>query len=169
VCFHPAAHGILTTSSGTTLNLWDLTIAADIFSWDGHGDRVQSVAWQWGPGRLVASQARDKQLRLLDPRAATPLVAETASHDGVKDSKVVWVGEQRLLTSGFSADRSRELILRDTRQLRQPQHVLSLDVSSGILVPLYDPDTNMIFLSGTIKMAYYCPRSGPFLPAYIWE
>ncbi len=66
----------------------------------------------------------------------------------VQDSKVVWVGEQRLLTSGFSADRSRELTLRDTRQLAKPQHTLSLDVSSGILVPLYDPDTNMIFLSG---------------------
>jgi hypothetical protein len=66
----------------------------------------------------------------------------------VQDSKVVWVGEQRVLTSGFSADRSRELTLRDTRQLAKPQHTLSLDVSSGILVPLYDPDTNMIFLSG---------------------
>ena len=74
------------------------------------------------------------------------------SHDGVKDSKVVWVGEQRLLTSGFSADRCRELILRDTRQMGKPQHVLSLDVSSGILVPLYDPDTNMIFLSGNMLL-----------------
>ena len=150
--FHPAAHGILSTSSGTGLNLWDLTTAAEVFSWDGHGDRVQSVAWQWGPGRLLATQARDKQLRLLDPRAASPLVSEMLSHDGVKDSKVVWVGEQRLLTSGFSADRCRELILRDTRQMGKPQHVLSLDVSSGILVPLYDPDTNMIFLSGNMLL-----------------
>jgi hypothetical protein len=63
------------------------------------------------------------------------------------------VGEQRVLTSGFSADRSRELTLRDTRQLTKPQHTLSLDVSSGILVPLYDPDTNMIFLSGECSQA----------------
>ena len=26
--------------------------------------------------------------------------------------------------------------------------MLSLDVSSGILVPLHDPDTNMVFLCG---------------------
>ena len=63
-------------------------------------------------------------------------------------AQVVWVGEHRLLTSGFSADRSRELVLRDVRKLNTPQHALSLDVSSGILVPLYDPDTNMVFLSG---------------------
>ena len=29
--------------------------------------------------------------------------------------QVVWVGEHRVLTTGFGADRSRQLILRDTR------------------------------------------------------
>ena len=61
---------------------------------------------------------------------------------------MVWVGEHRVLTSGFGADRCREVVLRDTRRLATPQHSLSLDVSSGILVPLFDPDTNMVFLSG---------------------
>jgi WD40 repeat protein len=89
VGFHPAAHGILATSSGTSITLWDLTAApsaaADVFTWDGHGDRVQSVAWQWGAGRLLATQARDKMLRILDPRAGpAALVAEMPSHDGVK-------------------------------------------------------------------------------------
>ena len=28
---------------------------------------------------------------------------------------MVWVGEHRVLTTGFGADRSRQLILRDTR------------------------------------------------------
>ena len=73
---------------------------------------------------------------------------ETASHAGMKDSKVVWVGEGRVLTSGFGADRARELIIRDVRNIASPQKVLSLDVSSGILVPLHDPDTNMVFLCG---------------------
>ena len=58
------------------------------------------------------------------------------------------VGDNRVLTSGFGSDRARELILRDIRNLSCPQKALSLDVSSGILVPLYDPDINMIFLSG---------------------
>jgi hypothetical protein len=88
VGFHPAAHGLLATSSGTAITLWDLTAApaaADVYTWDGHGDRVQSVAWQWGAGRLLATQARDKMLRILDPRAGpAALVAETPSHDGVK-------------------------------------------------------------------------------------
>ena len=44
--------------------------------------------------------------------------------------------------------RSRQLILRDTRELGTPLHSMELDVSAGILVPLYDPDTNMVFLTG---------------------
>ena len=73
---------------------------------------------------------------------------ETASHAGMKDSKVVWVGEHRVLTTGFGGDRCRELILRDIRNISSPQKSLSLDVSSGILVPLYDRDTQMVFLAG---------------------
>ena len=44
--------------------------------------------------------------------------------------------------------RSRQLILRDTRDLGTPLHSMELDVSAGILVPLYDPDTKMVFLTG---------------------
>ena len=96
----------------------------------------------------ISLTLKDLNLRILDPRGSSPLVSQTASHRGMKDSKVVWVGEGRVLTSGFGEDRARELILRDIRNLSVPQHVLSLDVSAGILLPLYDPDTNMVFLTG---------------------
>ena len=40
------------------------------------------------------------------------------------------------------------ILISTSRKLSSPEHLLSLDVSSGILVPLFDPDTNMVFLSG---------------------
>ena len=147
VGFNPAVHGILSSSAGTSVSAWDLTTGSEIFDFGEHEDKVQCVSWQWD-GRLLATQSKDKFLRILDPRAAAPLASQTASHSGMKDSKVVWVGEGRVLTSGFGEDRCRELILRDVRNLSTPQNVLSLDVSSGILIPLYDPDTNMVFLTG---------------------
>ena len=58
------------------------------------------------------------------------------------------MAEDRILTSGFSHGRARELIIRDTRNLATPLHTRELDVSAGILVPLYDPDTKMVFLTG---------------------
>jgi WD40 repeat protein len=67
-----------------------------------HGDEVQCVGWQ-PSGKLVASQCKDKKLRVIDPRSGK-VVAESDSHEGIKDSKVVWVGDsQRLLTTGFSS------------------------------------------------------------------
>ena len=71
------------------------------------GDEVQGVAWQQS-GRLLATQSRDKRLRVIDPRvsadSADCVAAETDSHGGIKDSKVVWVGQNsdRILTTGFS-------------------------------------------------------------------
>ena len=56
--------------------------------------------------------------------------------------------DHRVFTTGFSADRNREIAVRDLRNINSPEKVLPLDMSSGILVPLYDPDTNMCFLSG---------------------
>ena len=64
---------------------------------------------------MLATQAKDKKLRLFDPRGSGSPVGEVDSHDGVKDSKVVWVGDNRILTSGFSRDRARQLMIRDTR------------------------------------------------------
>ena len=109
--------------------------------------QVQAVDWQEGGG-LLASQCKDRKLRVFDPRSGETPVQEVRSHDGMKDSKLVWVGENRVLTSGFGGDRCRELMLRDIRNINTPQKSLSLDVSSGILVPLYDRDTKMVFLAG---------------------
>ena len=39
-------------------------------------------------------------------------------------------------------------MIRDTRNLEIPVHTMDLDVSAGILVPLYDPETKMMFLAG---------------------
>ena len=52
----------------------------------GHCDQVQSVAWQW-EGQLLASTAKDKTLRVWDPRSGEAAM-EAESHEGVKDSKV---------------------------------------------------------------------------------
>ena len=69
-----------------------------------HGDEVQCVAWQ-PTGKLAATQCKDRKLRVVDPRSGK-VAAEADSHEGMKDSKVVWVGDsQRLLTTGFSSVR----------------------------------------------------------------
>lgn len=49
---------------------------------------------------------------------------------------------------GFDAARLRQIIIRDLRNFKTPEKTLELDCSTGILMPLYDPDTKMLFLAG---------------------
>ena len=131
VCWHPTADCILTTSSGEVVTVWDCMGGAGAWQAEEAGDQIQSVAWQY-EGGLLATNAKDKMLRVYDPRAGAGVVQDTASHDGMKDSKVVWVAEDRILTSGFSVDRNRQLILRDTRNIGTPLQTMDLDLSAGM-------------------------------------
>lgn len=49
---------------------------------------------------------------------------------------------------GFDSARLRQIMIRDIRNLAQTQKTLELDCSTGVLMPLFDPDTNMLFLAG---------------------
>lgn len=113
-----------------------------------HPDVIQSVSWKQD-GTILATSCKDKMVRIFDPRSANSFQAECDSHQSIKDSRIVWLGDQpRLLTTGFDASRIRQVIIRDIRNLSAPEKVLELDCSTGILMPLYDPDTNMLFLAG---------------------
>lgn len=85
----------------------------------------------------------------MDPRATQAITLSADSHQSIKDSRVVWLGDQnRILTTGFDAQRLRQVILRDLRFFKEPEKTLELDCSTGVLMPLFDADTNMLFLAG---------------------
>lgn len=50
--------------------------------------------------------------------------------------------------SGFDSARLRQIMIRDIRNFNTPIKTLELDCSTGVLMPLYDADTNMLFLVG---------------------
>ncbi|CAG9819814.1 unnamed protein product [Phaedon cochleariae] len=148
VGFHPTADFLLHSTSFTTLTLWDLISEQEFFSNTDHSEVIQSVSWKLD-GTLLATSAKDKQVRILDPRIEQSCTKTTNSHPGIKDSRVVWLGEQnRILTTGFDAQRLRQIIIRDLRNFGEPEKTLELDCSTGILIPLYDADTGMLFLAG---------------------
>ena len=68
----------------------------------GHDDEIQGVSWQTS-GSLIATQCKDKTLRVIDPRTSDSAL-QCDSHQGMKDSKVVWISDgQRVLTTGFGS------------------------------------------------------------------
>ncbi|XP_060530155.1 coronin-7 isoform X2 [Cylas formicarius] len=148
VGFHPTADFLLHSSSFTTLTLWDLISETESFSNSDHDEVIQSVSWKQD-GTLLGTSCKDKQVRIFDPRANVPCVKQADGHQSIKDSRLVWLGNQdRILTSGFNAQRLRQILIRDLRNFKEPEKVLELDCSTGILMPLYDADTGMLFLAG---------------------
>lgn len=148
VCWHPSAEHLLTTVSYTNLSLWDVISQQELFSNNEHTDVIQSLSWKQD-GILLATSCKDKQVRIIDPRASTCIVNSCSSHQSIKDSRCVWLNNSdRILTTGFDAARLRQIYIRDLRHLNEPVKTLELDCSTGILMPLFDPDTNMLFLAG---------------------
>lgn len=148
VGFHPTANYLLHSTSYTTITLWDLMSQQELFSNSDHGDVVQSISWK-RDGTLIASSAKDKQVRIIDPRTKTPCISTANSHQSIKDSRIVWLGDtNRILTTGFDAQRLRQIIIRDARNFGEIEKSLELDCSTGVLMPLYDADTGMLFLAG---------------------
>jgi coronin-7 len=69
-----------------------------------HTDVIQSLSWK-KDGTLLATSCKDKQVRILDPRLPTNSFTHMAnSHQSIKDSRVVWLGDTgRILTTGFDS------------------------------------------------------------------
>uniref|UniRef100_A0A0A9Y0H5 Coronin n=1 Tax=Lygus hesperus TaxID=30085 RepID=A0A0A9Y0H5_LYGHE len=147
VKWHPTVDCLLTTASFSTLTLWDVTAENELYSMNGEYGLIQSVSWK-GDGTNVAIHTKEKTVAIIDPRA-NKVALLTDSHQSIKDSRVVWLGAtNRILTTGFDAARQREVYIRDLRNFKTPEKSLVLDSSTGILIPLYDADTSMLFLAG---------------------
>ncbi|WOO82822.1 Coronin-like protein crn1 [Vanrija pseudolonga] len=150
VIFHPAAESLLTSASGDHLvRVWDIKSNQDapIIQLTGHGDSIQSIAWN-AVGTTLATTCRDRKLRLFDPRAGTEAVRVTDGHGGIKGSRVVWLGDRdRIATTGFSRMSDRQLSLWDTTGLTNLE-TISLDSSAGIIIPFFAEGNDVLFLSG---------------------
>ncbi|XP_013109515.2 coronin-7 isoform X1 [Stomoxys calcitrans] len=149
VGFHPTADGLLHSTSAGCVTLFDLTAQKEIYSNNEHPEVIQSASWRHD-GTVIATSCKDKFVRILDCRInGSPIQMSAESHQSIKDSRVVWLGNQsRILTTGFDAARLRQVIIRDIRNFAVPEKTLELDCSTGILMPLFDADTNMLFLAG---------------------
>lgn len=56
--------------------------------------------------------------------------------------------KDKIITTGFSQTRDREVFVWDSRNMAKPVKNLMFDASPGVLVPLYDADTDLVWMSG---------------------
>ncbi|KAI1337765.1 DUF1900-domain-containing protein [Xylariaceae sp. FL0016] len=147
VLFNPAAENILASASGDlTIKLWDVGAGSAVHTLK-HPDIVQSLSWN-AQGTMMVTTSRDKKLRVWDVRQEKP-VHEAPGHEGAKNSRAVWLGEQnRIATTGFSKMSDRQLGLWEPGNPSPIGGLTVLDSISGVCMPFWDDSCKVLYLAG---------------------
>ncbi|NXV23210.1 CORO7 protein, partial [Cepphus grylle] len=148
--FHPVASDLLVSSSyDMTVRIWELSAGQEVLCLRGHTDQIFSLAWS-PDGKKLATVSKDGQLRIYEPRRSPQPQQEGPGPEGSRGARLVWVcGGDYLLVSGFDSRSERRILLYRAQALPQgPLSVLGLDVAPSTLLPFYDEDTSVVFLTG---------------------
>lgn len=149
---NPAVANVLAGRGSRTISLFDIesgkTTASNLSSIAPTGD-YQSLSWSFR-GDLLVTTAKDKLLRMVDPRTTGGEVSSATAHVGLRFCRSIWLGDSPyLLSCGHNNAQEREFMIWDSRNL-SGGHVKRerIDSSYGPIVPLYDADLNSLVLMG---------------------
>lgn len=146
--WHPTANDVLISAGFDNLVIfWDIAKPDTIIKvLSCHSDMIYSLAIN-RDGSLIATTCKDKKLRIIEPRSEI-VISEGVCHMGTKCSKVIFLDNGKVLTTGFSKHSDRQYALWDQHDLKKPLVQEVIDSSSGIITPYYDYDTRMLYLAG---------------------
>ncbi|MDP2437727.1 MAG: hypothetical protein Q8P67_18455 [archaeon] len=161
VDWHPlASHTVLSIDSTKASKITDVNAARVVLELaNPYKGLVTSVTWSASGDRL-ATYAKDKKLRIFDPRG-NACVAEVEDHQGVKAGSVVWAHTHDLLVTVGHGRMTRGYSLWDPRNMSKRLVNVDLDSSSSSLIPILDQDTSVLLLGsrgeGCIKAFEVAP------------
>ncbi|XP_069726199.1 coronin-7-like isoform X1 [Phaenicophaeus curvirostris] len=148
--FHPVASDLLVSSSyDMTVRIWELSAGREALCLQGHTDQIFSLGWS-PDGKKLATVSKDGRLRLYEPRRSPQPQEEGPGPEGSRGARLVWVcGGDYLLVSGFDSRSERRILLYQAQALSEgPLSVIGLDTAPSTLLPFYDEDTSVVFLTG---------------------
>ena len=147
VQFSPTADSVLASAS-YEVKVWDIDTMQCKAEMEQQPDMVGSLAFSY-TGDGLATTCKDKKLRLYDTRQGGAPHTAADSHTGVKGSRVTYLGDlNRICTTGFSKLSDRQVFIWDTRNFSSPVKSLTVDTSSGTLMPFFNIGNNILFLAG---------------------
>uniref|UniRef100_A0AC35TI05 Coronin n=1 Tax=Rhabditophanes sp. KR3021 TaxID=114890 RepID=A0AC35TI05_9BILA len=154
--WHPTANNILLTAGGENkLLLWNVGTGEALLEIDGHPDQIFSMSFNYDGSQFVTA-CKDKKLRIFDSHSGD-MVAEGMGHEGVKPQRAIFLKDGKVFSTGFTKRSERLYALRDPSDLSTPIVQEELDTSNAVLFPMYDEDTNLLWLvgKGDCAMRYY--------------
>jgi coronin-1B/1C/6 len=146
--FNPAASNILATGSyDNTIKIWDVEAQAEVLNIDCFGDYIQNIAWNTDGSQMVVT-CKDKMVRIIDPRQQDAAITVNG-FDGAKSQRAVFMDNHgKLVVTGFTKGASRAYRIYDPSNMEAACEEEELDQAAGVLLPFYDPDTSVLYISG---------------------
>eukprot|EP00924_Labyrinthula_sp_SR-Ha-C_P001662 maker-scaffold_18-snap-gene-5.3-mRNA-1 protein AED:0.01 eAED:0.01 QI:424/1/1/1/1/1/4/221/469 len=140
---------VLSGSADQKVKVWDAAEGKNVYSFDIEA-KIQDICFNDTTSFILAS-SQDKLVTLLDPRAEE-IVHQWTAHDGNKGAKVLFAGDNKIITCGFARNASRGFKIFDLRNISGPKNgqlaEVKMDRSSGGLMPFHDGDLNMLYIGG---------------------
>jgi len=150
LAFHPQASSLLASVGyDCRLLIWNLDTQKVEITMDPLPEPLFALAWS-RDGRLLATLGKDHRLRVYEPRTSTSPMKEGDGPEGSRGARLVWVNNKHFIVSGFSKTSVRTLTVYSVHDLSKPQAVVGTNVSPATLLPYYDLDTHLLFLSGKV-------------------
>ncbi|XP_034661537.1 coronin-6-like [Drosophila subobscura] len=145
--WHPTARDVLLSAGwDTKVLVWNVESGQLLVHIDAHPEVLYSASFNWNGTKLVTT-CRDKKMRVFDPRSGE-LESAAECHESARATRAIYLRSGLIFTTGFSRGSERQYSLRDPQSLHEPIVMASMEMASGVLFPMYDPDTNMIYLCG---------------------
>lgn len=165
--YHPtAANTLLSASGDLTVKLWDVENSAVVHSYDDIPNLVHDIMWNQ-TGDQYAFSCKDKNVRLVDGRTGKTSHTIEKAHEGAKSVKLIYVNDgDKFFSFGASKQSGREIKVWDIKDLSKPLHTENVDTAAGAMIPLWDQDTNVLYLCGKgdgIVRLYEYENNSPFL------
>jgi coronin-1B/1C/6 len=147
--WHPIANNVLASvGKDPSIKIWDVEKSSAVVTLEGFGGLVQDLAFNNDGSQLITS-SKDKQAKIFDVRSATVAHDKWEPHEGGKAFKALFLGDRgQILTVGFTKQSKREFKVWDIKNLKDALNAVEVDQAAGVMMPFYDDDTRMLYLTG---------------------
>lgn len=146
--FHPVANNVVATAAyDNTLKVWDMEAQTAAVTIDDFKEYPLWFDWNTN-GSLIASTAKDKLIRIFDPRNSGAVIT-AQGFPGVKSQRCLFMDNHRtLIVLGFNNTGARQYAIWDPKKMDKPLTVADLDQGSSVMAPFYDPDNSILYIAG---------------------
>ncbi|KAL6731565.1 hypothetical protein Aduo_002416 [Ancylostoma duodenale] len=152
---------LLSAGSDSKIFLWDVEANSIIYEISDFSSSC--IAFSPNSSLFAATSRQSHRVCIFDARTGNAMKSAMLPHDGGMPPKVLFASAQRLVTFGNTRINRRQFAIHSISSFGSPLATVDVDGSSGQLCPLFDPDLNLLYISGkgdsTFRLYEFVNRS----------